>query len=64
MIKNDVYIDIVKLYFENGKSPVLVKEVLKKKYLELSSFKKADFKVLLLNLSSTGLSVTEEKIRL
>lgn len=29
-----------------------------------TSFKKADFKVLLLNLSSTGLSVTEEKIRL
>lgn len=30
--KNDLYIDIVKLYFENGKSPTLVKKVLKKKY--------------------------------
>lgn len=29
--KNDRYIDILKLYFENGKSPTLVKKVLKKK---------------------------------
>lgn len=30
--KNDLYIDIVKLYFENGKSTTLVKKVLKKIY--------------------------------
>lgn len=30
--KNDLYIDIVKLYFENGKTPTLGKKVLKKKY--------------------------------
>ena len=30
--KNDLYIDIVKLFYENGKSSTLVNNVLKKKY--------------------------------
>lgn len=30
--KNDLYTDIGNLFFENGKSPTLVKKALKKKY--------------------------------
>lgn len=43
MIKNDLYIDIVKLYFENGKSPILVKEVLKKEVPIWNIFQESRF---------------------
>lgn len=60
--KNDLYNDIVKLQFENGKSLTLVKKVLKRSTQISIIFQGNRFFVLLINLSCTGLSVTEEKI--
>lgn len=55
---------MLKLCFENGKSPNLVKKDLEKKYLDANICQRNMFFVLLLNLSRTKPSVTEEKILL